>query len=256
MNTLLIFEQFLKKNFTYPEPPTLTINLDTTDHIPAVELSADPSKPIEKVDVYYSLDPHVLTRFWRDADAKKVGDKWVATCPIMSTAQPLFVFANVTYTAETAQFAAPAHTDKFDNRFALSSNMIRVMPEELQEHAVKATDKTSRVVEDFSRDWQDWYRKYWDRSHHWRASTRKLKDPKYRPPLGPKLLIDIKIDKDNTLVFHFNCNTWRAYAGKPAATFVAFKNIKGSPDWQTVEVSETTCVIKACRVASKRRTHS
>ena len=244
VNTLLIFEQFLKKNFTYPEPPTLTINLDTTDHIPAVELRADPSKPIEQVDIYYSLDPHVLTRFWRDAEAKKVGDKWVATCPIMSTAQPLFVFANVTYTAETAQFTAPAHTDKFDNRFALSSNMIRVMPDELQQHAVKATDTPSRLVEDFSRGWHDWYRKYWDRSHHWRASTRKLKDPKYRPPLGAKLLIDIKTDKDNTLVFHFNCNTWRAYAGKPAGTFVAYKNIKGSPDWQTVEVSEDALCYK------------
>ena len=245
VNTLLIFEQFLKNNFTYPESPKLAINLDTTDRIPSVELTADSSMPIETVDIYYSLDPHVLTRFWRDAEAKKVGNKWVARCPVMNTEHPLFVFSNVTYKADIAHFVEPAHTAKFDNRFALSSNMIRVMPEELKQYGVKATDKPSRLVEDFSRGWHDWYRKYWDSSHHWRASTRKLKDPKYRPPQGAKLLIDIKTDKDNTLVFHFNCNTWGAYAGEPAASFVAYKEIKGSPNWQTVEVSEADLCYKS-----------
>lgn len=239
VNTLLTFEQFLRNGFAYPKAPELTVNLETEDGIPEVTLVADSSKPIEKVDIYYSVDPHVLTRFWRDAEAEKVGDAWVAKAPIMSTSHPLFFYANVTYQEDLSQFVKSRTREKYKNQFALSSNLIRLTPEELKAAGVKATDKPERVVEDFSRGWQDWYRGYWDNQHHWNASTRKMKDPKYRPPRGAKLLLDVKAEEDNTLVFEFRCNTWGAYPHRPEGTFVAVKEVKGSPDWQTIEVSES-----------------
>ncbi len=239
VNTLLTFAQFLKKEFTYPKAPALTVNLEAEDGIPEVRLVADPSRPIEKVDIYYSVDPHALTRFWRDAEAKKVGDAWVAKAPIMSTAHPLFFYANVTYREDLSKLYMHRTKQSYGNRFALSSNMIRLTSEELKAAGVKATDKPERVVEDFSRGWHDWFASWMDNPHHWTLATRKLKDPKFRPPRRAKLLLDVKTDEDNTLVFEFRCNTWNAYPHRPAGTFVAAKELKASPEWQTVEVSES-----------------
>ncbi len=42
---------------------------------------------------------------------------------------------------------------------------------------------------------------------------------------------------DNTLVITFNCNAWGAFhPGKPAVDYTVVKELKGSPDWQTVSV--------------------
>jgi len=239
VNTLLTFEQFLRKGFAYPKAPELTVNLKTEDGVPEVTLVADSSKPIEKVDIYYSVDPHVLTRFWRDAEAKKDGDAWVAKAPVMSTSHPLFFYANVTYKEDLSKFVKSRTRGKYKDQFALSSNLIRLTPEELKAAGVKAADQPERVVEDFSRGWHDWYLGNWDNPHHWVAATRKMKDPKYRPPLGAKLLLDVKIEEDNTLVFEFKCNTWGAYPHKPVGNFTVAKEVKGSPDWQTIEVLES-----------------
>ncbi|MBT3193211.1 MAG: alpha/beta hydrolase fold domain-containing protein [Verrucomicrobia bacterium] len=239
VNTLLTFAQFLKKGFTYPKAPELTVNLKTEDGIPEVKLVADPSRPIEKVDIYYSVDPHALTRFWRSAEARKQGDSWVAKAPIMSTSHPLFFYANVTYRDDLSKLYMHRTRESYDDRFALSSNMIRLTSDELKAAGVKATDRPTRVVEDFERDWRDWFLGYWDNPHHWNAATRKMKDPKYRPPRGAKLLLDVKIEEDNTLVYEFRCNAWNAYPHRPVGTFIAAKEIKGSPDWQTIEVSES-----------------
>ena len=239
VNTLLTFAQFLKKQFKYPQAPELTVNLKTSDGVPEVNLVTDPSKPIEKVDIYYSVDPHALTRFWRDAEAKKEGDSWVAKAPIMSTSHPLFFYANVTYQEDLSNLYMHRTRESYKNRFALSSNMIRLTSDELKAAGVKATDKPERVVEDFSRGWHDWFEKWPESAHHWTAATRKLKDPKYRPPRGAKLRLDVKTEEDNTLVFEFRCNTWGAYPHRPGGNFIAAKEIKGSPEWQTIEVSES-----------------
>ncbi|MCX7005895.1 MAG: hypothetical protein NTY53_01345, partial [Kiritimatiellaeota bacterium] len=70
------------------------------------------------------------------------------------------------------------------------------------------------------------------------AATRKMKDPKWRGPDGAKLLLEIKSQTDNALVIKFSCNEWGAFApGKPALDYAAVKQLKGSPDWQTVSVS-------------------
>mgnify|MGYP003705853379 FL=1 len=238
VHTLLVFEKFLKDAFSYPEKPMLSVNLKTEDGIPMVKLELDRSRPIEKVDIYYSIDPHSITRFWRDAEAKPVGDAWVAKCPIMSTSQPLFFYANVTYQADLSSYRHFNNTGGFENQFALSSNMLRITSEELKAAGVQATDKPSRLVDDFKRGQHDWYTKNWGNRHHWHLSTRKMKDPKYRPPHGAKLLLDVKSDTDNILVCAFTINEWGAYPGKPAGSFNVVKEIKGSPEWQTIAIAE------------------
>ncbi len=51
-------------------------------------------------------------------------------------------------------------------------------------------------------------------------------------------VVEIKTQTDNALVLTFNCNAWGAFTpGKPAIDYTTVKQLKGSPDWQTVSVS-------------------
>ena len=190
------------------------------------------------MDIYYALDPHDLTRFWRDGKAVKAGKQWQAACPVMGLDQPLFAYADVVYETP-AQYRHVAHVPGQDNTetFAISSRVLSAEPAQLQASGVKVTDRPERMIDDGSRGWHDWYKLNWGHPPLWTAVTRKLKDAKWRGPDGAKLLFEIKSQTDNTLVVQFNCNAWGAFApGKPAVDYTVVKELKGAPDWQSVSV--------------------
>jgi len=233
---ILWFEQWLKGRFAFPATPDFAVTLDAADGVPRAAVTPDASKPVERVDIYYSVDPHVLTRFWRDARAERQGERWVAACPILNMDQPLFVLANVTYKLDLA-IRRPRTGQPYEPFFAISSRLATFAPEALAKAGVKATDKPSLLIEDFARDWHDWYRLEWLNPVHWQAVTRKLKDPKWRGPDGARLLLDVRSPKDNQLIFVFSFNDWGAFPGEPNGTFAAVKPVKASGDWQTLSVS-------------------
>jgi hypothetical protein len=108
----------------------------------------------------------------------------------------------------------------------------------LQAAKVKATDEPDRMIDNGARGWHDWYLLNWGHPPLWTATTRKLKDAKWRGPDGATLLFEIVCLTDNRLVLTFNCNAWGAMTpGKPAVDYTALKELKGSADWQTVSVS-------------------
>lgn len=235
----LWFEQHLKGAFKIPATPRLSLNLQTPDGVPLITVTPDDSMPVRRVDLYYAVDPHELTRFWRDAKAGKAGKQWAAACPVMSLDQPLFAFANAIYDTPE-HYRKVAHPPGQDNTatFAISSRVHSAAPAQLQAAGVKATDQPDRIIDDGSRGWHDWYRLNWGHPPLWTATTRKLKDPKWRGPAGAHLVLEIKSQTDNALVLTFNCNAWGAFApGKPAVDYTAVKELKGSPDWQSVSVS-------------------
>ena len=235
----LWFEEHLKGAFKMPRTPQLALNLKTPDGLPLLSLTPDDSQPVRRVDIYYSLDPHELTRFWRNAKAVKDGGQWKAACPVMSLEQPLFAFANVIYDLpEPYRKAKPAAGQDNTATFAISSRVLSAAPAQLQAVGVKATDQPERMIDDGARGWHDWYRLNWGHPPLWTATTRKLKDPKWRGPDGAKLVFEIKTQTDNALVLTFNCNAWGAFTpGKSAVDYTAVKELKASPDWQTVSVS-------------------
>lgn len=235
----LFFEEHLKGAFKMPKTPQFSLALKTADGVPLAKVTPDESRPVQRVEIYYSLDPHELTRFWRDAGAVKVGDHWQAACPVMSPAQPIFAFANVTYEMppEYAKVPAPRAEEKRDV-FAMSSRVLSAAPAHLLAAGVKATDKPDRSIDDGVRGWHDWYRLNWGHPPLWIATTRKLKDAKWRGPDGAKLVFEIKSETDNALVVTVNTNAWGAFAsGKPAVDYTAVKPVKRSADWQTVSVA-------------------
>ena len=235
----LWFEEHLKGAFKMPQTPQFVLNLKTPTGVPRMIVTPDDSQPVKRVDIYYSLDPHELTRFWRDAKAVKVGRQWMADCPVMNLEQPLFAYADVAYETPT-QYRDAAHAPGQDNTgtFAISSRVLSATPAQLRAVGVKATDQPERMIDDGSRGWHDWYLLNWGHPPLWTATTRKLKDAKWRGPDGATLRFEVKSQTDNSLVIKFNCNAWGAFApGKPAIDYTAVKELRGSQDWQTVSVN-------------------
>jgi hypothetical protein len=235
----LWFEEHLKGVFKMPQTPQFVLNLKTPSGVPRMIVTPDDSQPVKRVDIYYSLDPHELTRFWRDGKAVKVGKQWTADCPVMNLEQPVFAYADVAYETPT-QYRNVAHAPGQDNTdtFAISSRVLSATPAQLRAAGVKATDKPDRLIDDGARGWHDWYLLNWGHPPLWTATTRKLKDAKWRGPDGATLHLEVKCESDNQLVLTFNCNAWGAMIpGKPAVDYTAVKTLKASPDWQTVAVS-------------------
>ena len=236
----LWFEEHLKgAAFRMPRTPATVLELKTDDGLPQLTVTPEDSHPIRRVDIYYSLDPHALTRFWRDAKALKIGRQWKAQCPVMNLDQPIFAYANVVYETPAQYRTGPQQAGQENSdTFAISSRVLSAGPAQLQAAKVKATDKPDRQIDDGTRGWHDWYSLNWGHPPLWTATTRKLKDPKWRGPDGATLHFEIKCQTDNQLVLTFNCNAWGAMIpGKPAVDYTAVKALKGSPDWQTVSVS-------------------
>jgi hypothetical protein len=235
----LWFEQYLKGSFSMPASPAITVERKTTDGVPVVSVMPDRSRPVKRVDVYYSADQHVLTRFWRDGQAVEAGDGWQARCPVMSLGEPFFTFANVTYELPPEyRTIATAPGQSNTDVFTISSREVSFSSAAMTAAGVKPTDGPDRMIDDGSRGWRDWYQSNWGHPFLWRAFTRKLKDPKWRGHDGAKLSFDIRCEVDNQLVVEVETNGWSAFEkGKPAVSYNAVKPLKGSPDWQTVTVA-------------------
>lgn len=234
----LWFEQHLKHAaFTMPKTPGITLELETGG-VPRVTVTPDGSRPVRRVDVYYAIDPHALTRFWRDARAVQAGDRWQADCPVMDVDQPIFAFANVAYDApEQYRTAQSTAAQSLDGCFVISSRMLSAGPARLRAAGVKGTERVSRLIDDGDRGWHDWYLLNWAHPPLWTATTRKLKDPAWRGPDGATLAFDVLCEGDNQLVLTFNTNAWGAIVpGRPAVDYAVVKPLVGSPEWQSVSV--------------------
>jgi hypothetical protein len=239
MAQYLWFEQHLKGAFAMPQTPKIVLNLKTADGVPVITVAPDETRAVKRVDIYYALDPHELTRFWRDARAVNNGNQWKAACPVLSIEQPIFAYANVIYdTPAPYRNTAGWPGQEPSDTFAISSRVLSASPSQLQAAGVRAADPPERMIDDGARGWHDWYRLNWGHPPLWSATTRKLKDPKWRGPDRARLVFEIKTQTDNALVLTFNCNAWGAFTpGKPAVDYTVVKELKGSPDWQTVSVS-------------------
>jgi dienelactone hydrolase len=236
----LWFEEHLKgAAVKMPHTPQIVLDLKTADGVPRVTVTPDDAQPVQRIDIYYAVDPHALTRFWRSAEAVKSGRTWTAACPVMTLQQPIFAFANVAYETPAAYRSGPQEPGRRNsNTFAISSRVLSAGPTSLQEAGVKATDAPDRVIDDGTHGWRDWYRLNWDHPPLWTATTRKLKDPKWRGPDGATLCFEIRSESDNQLVLTFNCNAWGAMEpGRPAVDYTVVKQLKASKEWQTVSVA-------------------
>ena len=227
----LWFEQWLNHSFEMPKNPVITLDFEAGDGVPRVILKPDTTRKIKAVDIYYSTDTHIITRFWRDGEAKAKGDTYQAICPILSLTNPFYAFANVTYELEE-----PFKSKYGIDRCTITSKELIILPDELVKAGVKATDKPTPLVEDFSRGWHDWAGN-WDETGG-TMTTRKIKDPKWRGPDSGSLCLEVKSAKDSQMKFTFGYNAWEAFRDMgPYGNYSVLKEIRGNPDWQTISVN-------------------
>ncbi len=233
--SLLWFEAHLKGALKFPTTPNLVVGLKAKDGVPIATLQPANPGEVAKVVIYYSSDPHCVTRFWRTAEAKKIGTAWEAKLPeIPTTKTPLFVMANVEYPL-TQTVVGYRHTSR-PKTYRVSSELVTVEPKVLVAAGVATTKKTTRMIEANFKISRDWYRLNWENPHWWSMHTRKVKDPKYAAPKGATLCMDVKAARDATIIFDVSDNGWDAYSAKPKGQYFAIVNVKGSPQWQTVRV--------------------
>jgi len=230
----LWLDAHLKEAIAFPTTPASELILKQSDGIPLFRVTPDHSKKIAKVDIYYGYGRDPRNRFWRATEAKEAGDAWEAVCPVMDLEEPLFAFANVTYELDRE---VPMPHGGPVNSFTLSSEFQAAYPEDLKAAGVKATERPSRLIDDFSRGFHDWYRLSPTNPHHWCYATRKPADPKWMGPKGAKLAFEIQTTKPNErLGVVIKTNEWRPYAGRKSVDYVAVVPL-AKAGWQEVELA-------------------
>lgn len=230
------FDVHLKNAGNFPGTPGLRVDLRTDDHVPRAVLSPDRADEVSKVEIFYSIDPHALTRFWRTAPATRSGTAWTARLPLLSTALPIHVMANVYYRLPRRIAGAPWE-GRSPETFLVSSWGVSFQPAELQAAGVVVTDTADRLIESDFGAMSDWYHLERGNSNHRQSFARKVKDPKWRGPDGARLAIDVLDPVGGQLVLAFEMNGWNAYAGVRPGSYYAARQISASPDWQTLEFS-------------------
>ena len=190
---------------------------------------------VQKVQIYYSINPHSLTRFWRRAATAKHGNNWVAHLPILSTNMPLFVMANVEYPLPRPIIGS-RYTGNSPDNFLISTWEEIIDPPALKEAGVQAIDRPDRMIERSFDDWEDWYQIGWGNNQHAVAGTRKLTDPKWRGPDGATLSIEVKDPQGGNFLMAFDVNNWGAYPGLPKSGYYCVKPLAKTKDWQTVTI--------------------
>lgn len=230
------FDAFLKGEGTFPKRPELSVGLKTSNGIPVATVTADMVDQVQNVQIYYSINPHSLTRYWRRALTSRSGDTWTAHLPIMSTDMPLFVMANVQYPQPRPLIGSP-WTGNSPANFLVSTWETIIDPPALKAAGVKASDRPDRMIQQSFDDWEDWYKIGWGNTSHAQAGTRKLTDPKWRGPDGASLSIDVKDPQGGSFIMSFDVNNWGAYTGLKKSGYYCVKPLAKTDDWQTVNIA-------------------
>ena len=229
------FDVFLKGEGTFPKRPELSVNLKTANGIPIASVSPHDVGQVQNVQIYYSINPHSLTRFWRRAATAKHRNNWVAHLPILSTDMPLFVMANVEY-PQPQKLIGSRHMGNSPDNFLVSTWETIIDPPALKTAGVSAIDRPDRIIQRSFDDWGDWYQVRWSNHQHAVAGTRKLTDPKWRGPDGATLSIDVKDPHGGYFLMAFDVNNWGAYPGLTKGGYYCVKALAKTEDWQTVTI--------------------
>ena len=217
----LWLDAHLLQRLEFPTSPRIQIQLKTESGIPTVQVTADSSRPVERVELYYGYARDPRNRFWARSDPKSKSKgktvHWQFETPLFDLEEPLFVHATVYYRldSEERQPGDPAS-------FALSAMASRY-PEELVSAGCRATEKRRDLIEDFQQGMRNWYLLNAQNRHHWLFGTRKLADPRWEAPAEAELILELMTSQpDNRLAVQIMTDQWRSYAGKKKQTWIAF----------------------------------
>ncbi len=230
----LWFDHFLQGGPALPETPMSLLLIDTVSGVPQFVVTRESTLPVARCDIYYSVEPDPRARFWRSAQVVRQEGIFTADLPMETLERPLFAFANVSYTLPEAVTLKhlPGYTEPI-REVCLSTALHSATVEELRMAKVRVTEKSSLLLDDFSRGWQDWYRLNPGNRDHWQNWTRKVIDPKWRGPDHAELRITLQMSQENSLTVSVIENERRGLSTKQR-TYVCSKTLPGASDPQTV----------------------
>ncbi len=226
---LLWLDHYLKGGPPLPQAPAVALELNTSDGVPRLTVKPDPSRTNEAVDIYYTeqgAEKEPQNYFWHHAVARKTGDKWSAELPLLNVTQPLWAYANVTYSLPEPIAAAGFYYVAYTaNKFCISSSLQTATPEMLQAAKVRPTLKTSTLIESFQPGWQgEWFAFIEEAPGDWARHTHKLNSEEWKAPTNASLVLDALSAQANKLVVQLD-------------DFGAQVELKGGDRWQTVSLS-------------------
>ena len=230
----LWLDQHLKGGPALPETPALECRLATADGTPVGRVTPDPRWPVERCEVFYSVDPDPRGRFWRSAEVTRQGDRFEARLPLDSLDRPVFAFANVFHRLPEPVSMAPLPGAGPPVREVCLSSLLQTIPaEQLRRDGARVSLSPQTRVDDFRRGLRDWYTlnaghaglvQYW---------TRKITDPVWRGQAGHKLAITLRVAEPNTVTVALVENEWREYRG-PRRSYAAVRRLAGGGQPETL----------------------
>lgn len=233
---LLMFEQYLKGSYSLPKTPRIAVDLKGDATGPVITVEVDPSQEVDRVEIFYSQDPNGQFRFYRSTKVSRKGTVYTASAPITSANLGFFAMANVYYKHPAdLNLQGPWWIKHPADLYILSTNVQKFEIPEVQAAQPTVTDATTRIIqESFENDGKpDWYRYSKNR-----LNTRKIRDPKWRGPIGATLAIDVLDPIGENLILEFEFNNYSKYGRQyPSGEFYCVLPMQASPDWQTIKVT-------------------
>ncbi len=153
---ILWFDAHLKDSFTFPGTARVVLELNPGTGIPRLTVRPDLSgpHPLQKVAIYYGYDRDPRARFWRSATVRREGNQFVADCPVMELGEPLFAFANVSYKLGAPMKMPQGYAE--NSLLTVTGEFRKAYPHQLAAAGVRAVGGRQRLIDDFSRGWEDW----------------------------------------------------------------------------------------------------
>ena len=230
--TQLWFDQHLKSTFKMPDTPALHLGLPKGKS-PVATISADDSKKISFIDVFYTQhgqmdgkkddSTNTKSRFWRHAPVSMHKGKWVARLSLFSKNKPLWVFANIRYELDQPISGAGYYYGSYTaHSFNLSSIMKVASVEQLQAAETLVSLKPSNLIEDFQGNWQKEWFSY--KPEKWGIKTHKVYDEQWIAPSGAKLSFEVRAEQANVLTVGIDDHASEV-------------QLHGKQHWQAIELS-------------------
>jgi len=146
----LWFDQYLKgvdQHIPGTPPSTFSVSGD----VASFSVTPEDQDRLVTTEVYFSYDPNPRTRFWEQAQARRDGNTWSVTVPVLEDL-PLYAFALCRYKLGHVQTLENGET----STFTLNSLEHSLVPEKVSLEALLDVADPHEPVDDFQNGFSNW----------------------------------------------------------------------------------------------------
>jgi len=146
----LWFDQYLKgvdQHIPVTPPSTFSVSGD----VASFSVTPEVQDRLVTTEVYFSYDPNPRTRFWEQAQARRDGNTWSVTVPVLEDL-PLYAFALCRYKLGHVQTLENGET----STFTLNSLEHSLVPEKVNLEALLDVADSHEPVDDFENGFSNW----------------------------------------------------------------------------------------------------